>query len=114
MKQQEQEKTVLPNDSVGLFQRDGEIRTTENKDNERTMTVSFASEEPYERWFGPEVLQVDETALDVSRFNNGLGCVLYNHNRDAVIGKINRVWMENGRAYADITFDEDEESEKVY
>ena len=114
MEQQKQKKAVLQNSTMDMFRRDGEIRTTERKDNGRTMTVSFASEEPYERWFGPEVLQVDETALDVSRFNNGLGCVLYNHNRDAVIGKIDRVWMENGRAYADITFDEDEESEKVY
>lgn len=110
----EKQKKALQNNPMGMLQRDGEIRTAENKDNERTMTVSFASEEPYERWFGPEVLQVDETALDVSRFSAGLGCVLYNHNRDAVIGKINRVWMENGRAYADITFDADEESEKVY
>lgn len=110
----EQQKAAPQNSQMGMFQRDGEIRAGENKDNERMMTVSFASEEPYERWFGPEVLQVDETALDLSRFNNGLGCVLYNHHRDAVIGKIDRVWMENGRAYADITFDDDEESEKVY
>ena len=31
-----------------------------------------------------------------------------------MIGKINRVWVENNRGCAEIEFDEDEESEKIY
>lgn len=99
---------------MGMLQRETVIEAKRSEDSDRTLTVSFASEEPYERWFGPEVLEVDEKALDLSRFDAGIGCVLYNHNRDAVIGKINRAWIENGKAYAEITFDDDEESEKVY
>lgn len=80
----------------------------------RTLTLSFASETPYERWFGPEVLCVDETAMDMQRFHDGLGCLLFNHDRDKVIGKIERAWLEDNRAYADVTFDEDEFAEGVF
>ena len=71
---------------MGMLQRETVIEAKRSEDSDRTLTVSFASEEPYERWFGPEVLEVDEKALDLSRFDAGIGCVLYNHNRDAVIG----------------------------
>lgn len=40
--------------------------------------------------------------------------MLFNHNRDDVIGKVLRVWVENNRGNAEIEFDEDEESEKIY
>lgn len=80
----------------------------------RTLTLSFASETPYERWFGTEVLCVDETAMDMQRFHEGLGCLLFNHDRDKVIGKIERAWLEDNRAYADVTFDDDEFAEGVF
>ena len=80
----------------------------------RTLTLSFASETPYERWFGLEVLCVDETAMNMQRFQDGLGCLLFNHDRDKVIGKIERAWLENNRAYADVTFDDDEFAEGVF
>jgi len=80
----------------------------------RTLTLSFASETPYERWFGPEVLCVDETAMNMQRFQDGLGCLLFNHDRDKVIGKIERAWIENNRAYADVTFDDDEFADSIF
>ena len=75
--------------------------------------MSFSSEAPYDRWFGPEILDHAEGAVDLTRLNE-IGVVLFNHNRDAVIGKIERAWLENGRGEAEITFDTDEESEKIY
>lgn len=83
-------------------------------DDSRTMTLSFASETPYERWFGPEVLCVDETAMDMQRFHDGVGCLLFNHDRDKVIGKIERAWIEDNRAYADVTFDDDEFADSIF
>ena len=83
-------------------------------DDSRTMTLSFASETPYERWFGPEVLCVDETAMDMQRFHDGVGCLLFNHDRDKVIGKIERAWIEDSRAYADVTFDDDEFADSIF
>lgn len=80
----------------------------------RTLTLSFASETPYERWFGPEVLCVDETAMNMQRFHDGVGCLLFNHDRDKVIGKIERAWLEDNRAYADVTFDDDEFADSIF
>ena len=81
--------------------------------NERKFILSFSSEEPYERWWGIEILDHAEGAVDLSRIND-IGCVLFNHNRDYVVGKINRAWIENNRGYAEIEFDTDEQSEVIY
>ena len=51
--------------------------------------------------------------MDLERLNS-IGVVLYNHNRDAVIGKIERAWVEDERGCAEITFDSDEASETIY
>lgn len=91
--------------------RDCKIRAVEDK--ERTFRLSFSSEEPYERWFGPEILDHSEGAADLSRLNE-IGVLLYNHNRDAVIGKIERAWIENERGEAEVTFDTDEDAEKIF
>lgn len=81
----------------------------------RTVTLSFASEEPCPDFWGDlEILRCNETAADISRFANGVMPVLYNHNRNEVIGKPNRIWFENGKAYAEIQFDEDEESTRIW
>lgn len=81
--------------------------------NERKFILSFSSEEPYERWWGIEILDHADGAVDLSRLND-IGCVLFNHNRDVVVGKINRAWVENNRGYAEIEFDSDEQSEVIY
>ncbi len=39
--------------------------------------------------------------------------ILFNHKRDAVIGKPTRIWTESGRAYAEIQFAQTEEAEKI-
>lgn len=97
-----------------MMRREISINPEIVNDDSREMIVSFASEEPYERWFGTEILEVDSLAMDLNRFQNGLGCLLYNHNRDAVIGSIKKVWIDGNKAYASIEFDTDEESEKIY
>ncbi len=89
------------------------IRAVEGEGNERKFILSFSSEEPYERWYGLEILDHTEGAIDLTRLNE-IGCLLFNHNRDDVIGKINRAWLENNRGYAEVEFDTDDESEKIY
>jgi len=85
----------------------------EGEGNERKFTLSFSSEEPYQRQFGLEILDHAPEAVDLQRLNN-IGCLLFNHNRDAVIGKVNRVWLENNRGMAEVEFDTDEQSEVIY
>jgi len=89
------------------------IRSMEGEGNERKFTLSFSSEEPYERWYGLEILDHSPGAVDLTRLNE-IGCLLFNHNRDKVIGKVNRAWLDGGRAYAEVEFDTDEASEVIF
>ena len=81
--------------------------------NERRFVLSFSSEEPYDRWFGPEILDHSDGCVNLDRLNS-IGCLLFNHKRDSVVGKITRAWIENGRGQAEIEFDTDEASEVIY
>lgn len=92
---------------------DCSLRAMEGEGNERKFILSFSSEEPYERWWGTEILSHAEGAVDLQRLNE-IGVVLYNHDRDKVIGKITRAWIENDRGQAEIEFDSDAESEVIY
>lgn len=80
----------------------------------RTVELSFSSETPYGRWFGDEILCHDEECINLERFNNGLGTVLFNHDRYAVVGHIEKVWLENNRGKALVRFDTDEQSETIF
>lgn len=80
----------------------------------RTVELSFSSETPYGRWFGDEILCHDEECINLERFNNGLGTVLFNHDRDAVVGHIEKVWLEENRGKALVRFDTDEQSETIF
>ncbi len=89
------------------------LQRMEGEGNERKFTLSFSSEEPYERWFGLEILDHSPGAVDLQRINQ-IGCLLFNHNRDAVIGKVNRAWLEGNRGMAEVEFDTDEQSEVIF
>lgn len=47
--------------------------------------MAFASELPYERWWGVEILDCAPESVDLSRLNDG-GALLYNHNWDDLRG----------------------------
>lgn len=52
---------------------------------ERTVEIAFASEEPYERWWGVEI--TDLASMDMERLNSG-AALLFNHDWDAQIGVV--------------------------
>ncbi len=51
----------------------------------RTVELSFASENPCERYFGNEILDCSPGSVDMSRMNGGAP-LLMEHNRDDVVG----------------------------
>lgn len=59
----------------------------------RTMELSFSSEEPYERYWGVEILghNADEVRLD--RINNA-GALLMDHNTKDQIGVVEKTWID--------------------
>ncbi len=91
------------------------VKTADGGENERIVELSFSSEEPYERWFGIEILSHQEGAVDLTRLNE-IGVLLFNHDRNQVIGQILSAELDSkaGRCTARVRFDTDEESEKVY
>ena len=89
--------------------------TLENFDKaKRKVRVSFMSEEACYNWGIPEYMLANNEAADLTRFNGGVAPVLFNHNRDKVIGRMENVTFEGGKGYADIIFDNDEDSEKIF
>lgn len=87
----------------------------EINEDERRVRVSFSSEQPVNRWYGQEILCHDAGCMDLTRLTE-IGVSLWNHNRDKVIGRIENPVCNDSekRAYCDIVFDDDEESEKIY
>ena len=60
-----------------------------------------------------EILDHAGGAVDLSRLNT-VGVVLFNHDTDAVLGKVIRAWVENNRGMAEIEFDSDADAEKIF
>lgn len=114
MIQQQRDKPVENSSTTARREMvENSIRALNGEGNERKFILSFSSEEPYQRYWGAEVLDHSEGAVDLTRINE-IGCLLFNHNRDAVIGKIAKAWIEGGRGMAEVEFDSDEESERIF
>lgn len=80
----------------------------------RTAKFTFMTEAPCDNWFVPESCLCEKENVDLKRFKNGVMPLLFNHKRDVVIGKINNVTFEDKRAIAEVVFDKDEETEKIF
>ena len=92
----------------------GSIMIREAEDSgSRRRVLSFSSEAPYRRWFGIEILDHTEGAMDLTRLNE-VGVLLFNHDTDVVVGKVLRAWAEDQRGMAEVEFDTDEEAEKIF
>ena len=87
-------------------------RQEEGQDSRRR-TISFSSEAPYRRYFGMEILDHAEGAVDLGRLNS-VGVLLFNHDVDKVVGRVIRAWLENNRGMAEVEFDTDADAEKVF
>jgi HK97 family phage major capsid protein len=93
----------------------GESAGVSNIDEKaRTAELTFASELPYERWFGTEVLEMSSRAADLKRLNNG-GALLSDHGRSAQIGKVVKAWIgDDKRAHAIVKFSRNARGEEEF
>jgi len=69
--------------------------------DDRRVVFSFASETPIERYFGMEVLNMDEDSMDLSRLNDGAP-LLFQHDSDKIVGVVERAYIKNKRGYAEV------------
>jgi HK97 family phage major capsid protein len=62
----------------------------------RTVQIALSSEEPYERWFGIEILGHDSANVDLSRLKNGAP-LLAEHDTTKQIGIIDEVSLDKDK-----------------
>ena len=79
-----------------------DIRSGNIDEDNRTVEVSFSSEEPVERYFGTEILDHEPDSVDLSRLNNK-AAVLEDH-QGSQIGVVEGAKIENGRGLAKLRF----------
>ncbi len=82
-------------------------------DEQRTVVLTFSSEEPVDRWFGREVLDHGSKAVRLSRMNNG-GAFLLNHDRNQQIGVVLEASLEGKRGKALVKFSRSKLGEEAF
>lgn len=64
----------------------------------RALEFSFASEDPYRRWFGYEVLGLQEGEVDLSRLNDRAPMLVDHRNEvGSQIGVVEKAWLDDGK-----------------
>lgn len=71
-------------------------RETDVNEAERTVTLSFASETPVERWGDVEILDCTAQAVLLDRLNSG-GAFLVDHDTSDQVGVVVKAWVDKDR-----------------
>lgn len=98
--------------SVAFSYRSEDGDSIFNEEN-RTLELSFSSEAPVERWFGQEVLQHSAGCMRHGTRQTSMS-LLFNHNRNDVIGVVESIWIEESRGYARVRFAKNDRGNEVF
>ena len=98
---------------TGTLNRHFSFERANVDEDSRTLTLSFSSEAPVERWFGTEVLSHSPGSVDLTRLNSKAG-LLANHDLNDQIGVVESAKIENGRGIATVRFSKSERGEEFY
>jgi len=79
----------------------------------RTVQLSFSSEEPYERWFGTEILGHKNSEVRLGRLKNSAALLVDHSTRDQV-GVVESVKLENKRGVAIVRFGKSERANEIF
>lgn len=80
------------------------VKGEDGKESEDTFELSFSSEEPYERYFGVEILGHKKTEVKMDWIKGGSAPLLLEHNRSQQIGVVDKATLADGRATAVVRF----------
>ena len=90
-----------------LFVREGADDDLQN-DTDHRVTFSFSSENPVDRWDYNEVLDHDTKSIRLGQRQESMP-LLFNHDRDALIGVVEKVWLgDDRRLYCTARFSDDD------
>ena len=98
---------------TGTLNRHMNFERDQVDEETRTVTLSFSSEAPVERFFGTEVLSHSPEAVDLTRLN-ARAALLGNHDLNDQIGVIESARIENGRGIATVRFSKSERGELFF
>lgn len=96
-----------------LFYRSFEIDKRAINKDERSVDLSFSSENGVKRWFEDEFLLHGPKNVDLSRLKK-LGAALFGHVSTFIVGALKNVRLEDKKGRATVIFDQDEDGEKVW
>ncbi|WP_294963836.1 phage major capsid protein [Sulfurimonas sp.] len=91
--------------------REFEVKGVDEKN--RTVELSFSSEDPYERYWGIEILDHSATSVDMERLNNSAP-LLFNHDRNIVAGVIESAKIDNSRGKALVRFGKNKKANEIF
>lgn len=81
----------------GRFTRSFRLERGSVDTERRTAEMSFSSEEPYERWWGIEILDHGPNSVRLGRLNGGGHPLLVQHDPDRQAGVIEKAWIGEDR-----------------
>lgn len=82
-------------------------------EEERSVELSFSSDAEVDMGWYTEILEHKAGSVDLKRLKTS-GCLLYNHNRDKVIGRLENIRVEDGKCRCKAIFDKDKDSEVIW
>lgn len=82
---------------------------------EDMVELTFSSEDPYERWFGYEILGHKSGEVDLGWMASGRAPLLVDHDTsvDSQIGTLVKVWLDGGRGKAVARFGKNARSQEI-
>lgn len=94
----------------------GQVRSAvfERSDDQDSSVIRFpvASDTPIQRWYGKEILSHKKGAMVMGERQKTLP-LLFNHNRDKLIGVVEKLDQDEHRTYATVRFSTSEEGQKA-
>lgn len=79
------------------FERSATLQREAIDVDARTVEMAISSEEPYDRWWGREVLSHDRKAVRLGRLNSARHPLLVDHSTRDQVGVIERAWIGDDR-----------------
>ena len=90
-----------------------DVRAELVDESTRTVELSFSSEEPYERWWGVEILDHGKSAVELGRLN-GSAALLMDHNIRDQVGVVEKAWLNGRKGRALVRFGKSARADEIF
>lgn len=96
--------------NIRVFPGDGNRQASLDEENRIVRDVSVSSGEPYEQWYGDEILLHGPANVDLSRIEQNAAPLLFNHDRNQFLGKVTNPRLKDGKLYVDLKFSQSDDA----